>query len=85
MHMFLGLERICLTIPGWRPRQLGRSWAGLGVFPVLVTARAAGLMKRVRGFVKLAGGECLCAPFSFAISQIQIFNTYKGELGELGL
>lgn len=38
-------------------------------------------LKTVHVFMKLAGGEWLCAPVSSAVSLIQI----TGELGELGL
>lgn len=38
-------------------------------------------LKTVHVFMKLAGGEWLCAPVPSAVSLIQI----KGEFGELGL
>lgn len=38
--LFLGIESICLKIPGLKPQYLGRSWAGLNISSFLVTRRA---------------------------------------------
>lgn len=42
-------------------------------------------LTRLHSFMKLAGGDWLCAPASFAVGLNQIFSSYKGELGELAL